>query len=303
MLVRGTPGIGIKQLKAAIASKYGDKSVWVMDSDEMGKIVRLNQIKIYGSLDPETTDLFMNESNNFAEILTKNKSNYKHCVFIDYGLYSIPMEIVDARVIMGMRYNDQEFRKCYLDMCLDVTSIDVAGINSVLNNMSLDDVRELWLLGDVAGYQPLRAYDVYKSSYMFGISGSIEEGFKALAIDDAIKYVLELLNGAQHIDRPSTSMTNEDREKLFRSFPLVDPKWYEAHQERRSRGRAAYRRNEDRRRRKYKKALQRRSQRHKKKHRHHHDKSTKRHHHHDKHKSTKRHHHRKRHGSNRKSRR
>ena len=45
VLVKATKGIGVKQLKAAINSKYADKSVLVMDSEEISKMVKLFQIK------------------------------------------------------------------------------------------------------------------------------------------------------------------------------------------------------------------------------------------------------------------
>ena len=238
VLVKATKGIGVKQLKAAINSKYADKSVLVMDSEEISKMVKLFQIKsgLVGS-ENYYDDFYQKELEFVDSIFKQNLHDYQHFVYVDYELHRAPTDLVDAFLVMGLRFNEQELRKCYLDMMRDTANVDVASMKALLNKIPLDKVEEVWLWAGIYGYESFQGYDHYKTNYMHNVAGSIQTGYKALAVDETIEYIMGLLNGTQHgpkkIHVPSGRMAENEHDKIYHSSPLLDAQWYDTRQEKR----------------------------------------------------------------------
>lgn len=234
VLIRATRGIGVKRLKAAINSKYADKSVLVMDSDEVGKALRLMQIKSDVINGPEGFDaIYMVEPDMARDLFRQKSSENRNFVYIDYGHYMVPLELVDACLVMGLRFNEEEFRKCYLDYAMDAADVDVSAMKSVLSRISLEDVNSVILWGDAYGYKQLESYSMYKSLYMYGMSSSIIEGYKAMDANETIEYTLALLSGTQHGPKAHgrSKGSFDAEEKLVHTSPLLDSKWHTEQQE------------------------------------------------------------------------
>lgn len=268
--------IGVKQLREAIAAKFSNKDVWVMDSDELRREIVIERLARNHGTPQSIPDAYQDDRNILLEIIRHKRSTFKHCVYINYMEDADHIESGDFECMMAMRYDEQAFRRCYLDMCQDRVDIHVSAMKKMLSRTDTDAVDTVMWWGEVFGYDSFRPYESYKRRYMLFLKWVYQFlPVSIMDVDDTISTIMELLTGIQRVLPPSKERyprTNNILNQFLRSSPLVDLQWYKDNL-----GIDPEREGATRQRRQ--KLLRKRRHDRKKRSKHRHDKSNKRHRH------------------------
>lgn len=222
--------IGVKQLRAAIVQKFGSKDVWVMDSIELKRELVLERLAKGHVMFQYKRDEFQEDRDMTKEMFKQKRGMFKHGVYINYTEEPGPDEPGDFECMIAMKFDEQEFRKCYLDMCRDMADIDVSTMKTLLSRIDPDDAETVMWWGDVYNYSYMMTYKQYKAQYMLMIQWFFQlSPGPIMDTDDTIALVVNVLSGVQQAPPPRKflhDLSADDIEGFFYASPLVDLQWY-----------------------------------------------------------------------------